>query len=111
MLYQGKAVGLIRLYTKEVRSFDKSELGLFRSLTEVAATAVHTHRMRERREQDERINRQVKVAAQVQRAMMPVHMPRISGLGVAASYRPSYELGGDFYDVQDVGGKLAPGGR
>jgi GAF domain-containing protein len=51
--------------------------------------------------------RQSRVAAELQRALLPVAPPRIAGLAVVARYvagAPGFEVGGDWWDVQDLGG-------
>jgi phosphoserine phosphatase RsbU/P len=51
----------------------------------------------------ERLERQVQIAAEVQRRMMPAQPPRPRGLDIGALYVPCFELGGDFYDFIPLG--------
>jgi serine phosphatase RsbU (regulator of sigma subunit) len=51
----------------------------------------------------ERLERQVQIAAEVQRRMMPSRPPKVPGLDIAALYVPCFELGGDFYDFIPLG--------
>lgn len=51
--------------------------------------------------------RQTRVAAELQAALLPVAPPRIAGLAVVARYvagAPGFDVGGDWWDVQDLGG-------
>jgi CheY-like chemotaxis protein len=44
------------------------------------------------------LERELEMAARVQRSLLPARMPRFAGWRFHTLYRPSYELGGDFYD-------------
>jgi len=47
----------------------------------------------------ERVKRELEIAAQLQRSILPVSFPQLWGLSFAAHARPAREMGGDFYDV------------
>ena len=49
--------------------------------------------------QSARMKRDLEVAAQVQRSILPATLPQVKGLSFAAHARPAREVGGDFYDV------------
>lgn len=52
------------------------------------------------------MKRQLRLAASVQRRMLPRAMPNQPPFDIAAHYAPSYDLGGDFYDFLELGGHL-----
>ncbi len=106
LLDQGVPIGLIRLYTRRPRLFTQAEGELLRAIAEHAAAAVTTARLRRLREQDEAVKRQVRLAASVQRRMLPRTTPQVPPFDVAAHYAPSFDLGGDFYDFLELGGHL-----
>ncbi len=54
-----------------------------------------------------RLGEEVNKARQVHERILPKSFPVIPGLSFAAHYQPAEVLGGDFYDVLPVGGKLA----
>ncbi|MCC6321835.1 MAG: SpoIIE family protein phosphatase [Phycisphaerales bacterium] len=101
-----KPIGLIRLYTRSPRVFTEDEGELLKAISEHAASAVTSARLRALREQDQHMQRQVRLAASVQRRMLPRTMPSIRPFEVAAHYAPSFDLGGDFYDFLELGGHL-----
>lgn len=107
LMYQGRASGLIRLYTKTPREFTVAERGLLRSIADHAAMVLAHATLRQLREEDQQIKRQVRVAADVQRRMLPQTLPDMPPFDLAARYAPSFHLGGDFYDVFERRGKLA----
>ncbi len=45
-----------------------------------------------------RMREEVRLARELQRSILPEQAPRLDGLQVAHAYRPSSEVGGDFYD-------------
>jgi serine phosphatase RsbU (regulator of sigma subunit) len=49
--------------------------------------------------QAERVQRDLELAAQVQRGLLPKEFPQVAGLSFAARARPAREIGGDFYDA------------
>jgi sigma-B regulation protein RsbU (phosphoserine phosphatase) len=56
--------------------------------------------------EEARIQRQLQLAADVQRRMLPRGTPTNPRLDFAARYVPSFELGGDFYDFVELHGHV-----
>lgn len=106
MLYNSRPFGLIRLYSRTPRVFTEPEKGLLKSIADQSAAAVMNARLRVLRDEDMRIQRQVRLAADVQRRMLPRSTPDLPRLDLAARYSPSFELGGDFYDFIELGTNL-----
>ncbi|MEX2217479.1 MAG: GAF domain-containing SpoIIE family protein phosphatase [Phycisphaerales bacterium] len=106
LVFQEKAIGVIRLYAREPRTFSESEKRLLSAIAHQAAVAVEQARLIELRERDERVQRQLQLAAGVQRRMLPRGVPAVPRLDLAARYIPSFELGGDFYDFYEMAGNL-----
>lgn len=106
LIFRGKPVGVMRLYTGQVRRFSEFDRNLFRAAAQQAATAIANARLIEEQRNARDVKRQVDLASNVQRRMLPQRMPSINGLDIAARYIPSLELGGDFYDFIDLGRNL-----
>ncbi len=51
----------------------------------------------------ERIKRDLEIAAEVHKSILPTSFPRVPGFEFAAAARPAREIGGDLYDVVDMG--------
>ena len=100
--YRGERVGLIRLYARRVLQSDPASVALFRAISEQVAAAVAAARSLERAREHRHLKRQLKLAGDVQRRMLPRTTPVTPGLDFAARYEASFELGGDFYDTLDV---------
>lgn len=107
LIFQDRALGVIRLYSRTRRAFTDSERRLLKSLAQQAAVSIEQARLLRLEEEERRIARQLELAADVQRRMLPKgSRTSVPGLDVAARYVPSSELGGDFYDFVDLGGHL-----
>lgn len=106
IIHQGKAVGVLQLFTGEVRRFTRFETNLVHSITHLLATAIENARLDQARLENQRMLRQLQLAADVQRRLLPAARPHMPPLDVAARYVPSYELGGDFYDFINLDGHL-----
>ncbi|MBU6427639.1 MAG: PP2C family protein-serine/threonine phosphatase, partial [Cyanobacteria bacterium REEB65] len=52
----------------------------------------------------ERIQRELEIAREVQTGFLPQSLPQVPELAIAACTQPALEVGGDFYDVIDIGG-------
>ncbi|MBX3324063.1 MAG: SpoIIE family protein phosphatase [Phycisphaeraceae bacterium] len=106
LVFGGRLIGLIRLYGREVRVFSELDRGLIRALGEQAGAAVHQARMVEIEQEEKRIQRQLSLATDIQMRMLPQAMPVLRGFEIAARCEPCFELGGDFYDLIELSGKL-----
>lgn len=95
----GPSTGLIRLYSRTQREFTPAECGLLRSIADHAAMVIAMQRLRDLRAQDGHIRRQVRLAADVQRRMLSRSRPDNPRFDLAHLYEPSFQLGGDFYDL------------
>ena len=103
MLYKDRPIGAIRVYTAEAHEFTEFETKLLQSIASQAAVAIENARLQEEALEKDRLERQVQIAAEVQRRMMPAKAPKVAGLDIAALYVPCFELGGDFYDFIPLG--------
>lgn len=50
-------------------------------------------------DQNSRLIKDLQKAADFQKSLLPEKLPRLRGIGFAATYIPSSQLGGDFYDI------------
>jgi len=102
MIYQDQPVGSIQLYTGEVRRFSSFEIRLIQALAQLLATAIENARLDEQRSDSQRVQRQLRLAGDVQKRMLPADVPSLPHFDIAARYVPSFELGGDFYDFIEL---------
>ena len=107
MAYRGRVEGVIRVYTRRPHVFDWFETSLIRGVASQAASAVVNTRLYHEALEAEAMRRQMRLAGEVQRRMVPAKPPRVPGLDIAAVFVPTFEVGGDFYDFIELpGGNL-----
>lgn len=94
----GKRLGVLRAYTGRRHVFSEYEVSLLEAIASQVATAIVNARLRRDMAQAEKVERQIKLAADVQRRMIPASPPSTPAYEFGCIYEPSSELGGDFYD-------------
>ncbi len=107
MVFQGHAIGVMRLYGHRPRLFTDADARLAQLLANQAATAVEQARLLKAKRHEEQLQQQVRLGAAVQRRMLPAKVPALPRFDVAFRYVPSLDLGGDFLDVFEMGDEAA----
>ena len=103
MVYRGRPVGVMRVYSEGVREFDEQERALLGAIAQAAGAAIRNSQLAAEQVEAARVMRQVEMASDVQRRLMPVQSISKPPFDVAGRYDPCFELGGDFYDVIPLG--------
>jgi len=106
MIYRGRPVGVMRVYTEKVQVFTKTKMYMLRAIAQMAAAATRNAQLDAERLEKLRIQRQVQLGAEVQRRLLPQSVPDCPPFELAGRYEPCFELGGDFYDFIPLGGTL-----
>lgn len=106
LIFGGRALGVIRLYSRAPRAFSATERRLVRSIGQQAGAAVEQARLLKLRARERRVQRALKVAGSIQQRMLARQVPAIGPVEVAARFVPTHELGGDFYDLFEVRGRV-----
>ncbi len=94
----GEASGIIQLDTSDRKQFQQEDLDVLAAVASQAAIAIQNAEMHEMLLARERIERDLKIAEQVQKRFLPQSVPQIEGFEFFAHYNPAYEVGGDYYD-------------
>lgn len=102
MSTQDTRLGAIELINKKDGDglFSETDLMMLQTLTAAAALAVRNARMAESLVQQERINREIELAIEMQRSLLPA--PRPAPFPVCGVNLPAYEVSGDFYDFFEL---------
>jgi sigma-B regulation protein RsbU (phosphoserine phosphatase) len=116
----GKAIGVLRAYSGEIRMFSQFEISLLQTMASQVGAAITKARFQRDARGKEQLARQLKLAGEVQRRMIPQKTPEHPHYQFGCMYQPSTDLSGDFYDfirfdntdigvvVADVVGKGVP---
>jgi len=98
LVYKGHPEGAIRVYMARRHEFDSFEVSLLQAIAAEAAGAIVNARLYAEAVQMANTRRQLRLAAAVQKRMIPAEPPSPPGFEISAEYVPCFELGGDFYD-------------
>lgn len=104
LVFQGRPLGIMRLFSRSPRRFTTAEQGLLRAIGQQSAAALTNARLLETEKEHRRVRQQVRLAADVQRRLFPRSAPMVPGMEIAARAAPSFELSGDFYDFIELSG-------
>jgi phosphoserine phosphatase RsbU/P len=120
LIYKDKAIGVFDLQSPLLNDFTPFHEQALMTLASHVAVAVENAKLYERVVAAEaRLDRELKIARDIQYSLIPDKFPEISGITFWAEFRPARILGGDIYDffmyendrvaiaVGDVSGKGA----
>ncbi len=93
-----QALGIIQLDTSDRKQFLQDDLDVLAAVAGQAAIALQNATLHESLLARERLDRDLKIAEQVQRRFLPQSLPKIAGYDFFAYYHATYEVGGDYYD-------------
>ena len=120
-----RRLGVLAVGDKESRDgrvldFTPNDARLLSLFANQAAAAIETTRLHRAAIEKERIERELELAAAIQRQILPRELPHIPGLELAGATLPTRQVGGDYFDlfplsrgrlgfvVADVSGKGIP---
>ncbi len=103
LIYKKKRLGVLRVYSGTVRQFDWFERQMLQTIAGGAAAAIAGARLYNEAVKSFKMKRQLTMAGEVQRRMIPKDPPTLPGLDISAAYVPHKELAGDFFDFIDLG--------
>lgn len=122
LLVKDRCIGAFDLESPELNAFTKRHVELLTLLASEAAVAIENARLWETvRDNEERIEKELRFAQRVQMALLPKELPKqFRSVDVSWRFEPARELGGDLYEflapeanqfvvaVGDVSGKGVP---
>lgn len=98
----GRRIGVLRAYMDRLHRFTPYDISLLEAVASPVAAAIVTVRLRRDAQEAERLERQVRLAGEVQRRMIPAHAPQHPNYRFGCVYEPTSDLGGDFYDFVEL---------
>ncbi len=121
LTHNGRVIGVVDLESTEPNYFTEYHERLLMTLASRIATAlVNAALYAKVSENERRMDREMKIAREIQHRLMPEEIPSVPPLSIAVTFKPVAHLGGDLYDfiefddgrwafvVGDVTGKGAP---
>lgn len=104
LVHKDKVVGVFDLESPELDRFTERHVKVLMPLASQVAGAIANAELYEQiRHNELRLGRELRIAQDVQRALLPEASPSGAGWEASAHFRPARELGGDLYDFYDMG--------
>ncbi len=116
----GKIIGVFQIINKKDGVFMKDDEHFLDAFSDHVSIAVENAQLHEAMIEKERMEKEIEIAASIQRALLPKHLPAIPMYDLDAVAMPCKSVGGDYYDiiqldqdrfvlvVADVAGKGVP---
>jgi phosphoserine phosphatase RsbU/P len=121
LIYKGKVIGVLDLEHTRKGFFTDDHKRTVTTLAAQVAIAIENAQLYEQiAQQEQRLERDLAMARELQVRLLPQTLPKITNLDVAAKFVPARAIGGDLYDfmsyslsrtaivIGDVSGKGAP---
>lgn len=121
LIYKDEVIGVLDLEHTRRGYFNEDHVRTVSTLAAQIAIAIENARLYERiAREEQRLERDLAMAREVQHHLLPPTVPRLQNAEVAARFNPAHAIGGDLYDfldytlpracivVGDVSGKGAP---
>jgi sigma-B regulation protein RsbU (phosphoserine phosphatase) len=104
LIRNGTVIGVLQVLNPIRRqSFVEADLEAFEAYANLAATAIDKLRTIERQREQQRVAQEFAFAREIQASFLPQSLPQLAHVNFAATYRPALHVGGDFYDVLELG--------
>jgi phosphoserine phosphatase RsbU/P len=102
---QGELLGVLYLDSRAPTSaFSDLDREVLRTLAREAATVVENARLFASARAKARLDHEIQIASEIQQRLLPKSMPNLTGVSVAGSTLACYSVGGDCFDVIELGG-------
>lgn len=88
---------LVAARKNEIR-FDEEDLNAIDAFSDYASVAIENSRLLKESLEKERLEKELDVAREVQRKILPSKNPEYRNLEISSVFIPAFEVGGDYYD-------------
>jgi phosphoserine phosphatase RsbU/P len=96
---KGKKIGVIQIVNKLNGYFSNDDVKFLDLLSLDACLAIENSRLFKEALEKERIEKELEVAASIQKMILPKKIPQTEGFEIAGMNVPSRQVGGDYFDV------------
>jgi sigma-B regulation protein RsbU (phosphoserine phosphatase) len=116
----GSVIGALNLESNTLDAFSEADVEFLEFFAVAAAISIEKAVLHREMLEKHRIEQQLRIAKEVQLALLPAAGPSLEGYDVAGTNVPSWEIGGDYFDylpqpdgrlgvaIADVSGKGVP---
>ena len=94
----GKIIAALQLLNKRHGGFTPEDVDFLLTLSDHMALALENAQLHRALLEKERLEREMALARDIQRGLLPERAPLLPGFDIALMNEPCYEVGGDYYD-------------
>lgn len=94
-----KIIGVFQIINKNAGVFTKEDEQFLAAFSDHVALAIENAFLVQARVEQERVERELEIAAEIQAKLLPKELPPMKGYQIDAVAVPSKTIGGDYYDV------------
>jgi sigma-B regulation protein RsbU (phosphoserine phosphatase) len=106
LIFKDRAIGVFDLESPQIDRFTPEHVKVLTPLASQVAVAIENARLvAELVKKEERLNRELRIARDVQQGLLPEDNPSGPGWEASAHFLPARELGGDLYDFYELEGR------
>ena len=100
MISQGELMGLLNIGRKEnYEDYSAEDLDILTQASNQAALALQNIKLQSEYLDKKRIDKEMEVARNIQKQLMPQEIPLVQGLDIYGESRPCNEVAGDYFDI------------
>jgi sigma-B regulation protein RsbU (phosphoserine phosphatase) len=104
MRFHGRVLGVLAVMNRvDGLPFNVSDQELLQAVADQASVSVHFAAVSSSLKEKRRLDHDLKVAKNIQAALHPKKLPSYSRVEFGAFSMPAQEIGGDYYDLMEVG--------
>ena len=82
--------------------FDEEDKNAMDTFSDYASLAIENSKLLEESIEKERMEKELDVAREIQRKILPVKNPEFEKLNISSLFIPAFEVGGDYYDFFEI---------
>lgn len=110
--YSSLAFSVLRVHTvikgylfaakKGDSMFDVDDKNALNTFADYASVSMENAKLLEESIEKERLEKELDVAREIQKKILPSQNPQYTGLDISATFIPAFEVGGDYYDFFEI---------
>jgi serine phosphatase RsbU (regulator of sigma subunit) len=94
--------GYLLVSKKNNSIFNDEDISAINTFSDYATVAIDNSRLVEESIEKERLEKELDVAREVQRKILPSKHPQYANLEISSVFIPAFEVGGDYYDFFEI---------
>lgn len=105
IMVKSEMIGIVSIARKmgnTAPAITQDDIRTLVTITSFSGTAIQNALMYQETLKTQRLDQEVKIAADIQSQLLPTKLPHISGYELAAHSLPAREIGGDYYDFFEL---------